>query len=228
MARAMAASLLYNNGVPTPALAQEAKSAADRAMALAPDRPLSHRALSGYHRSISHQPKLALAEAEIARRLAPGDASMLAYLASAERLLGRMAEAVRDGQAAAVLDPRSAAVARTLSQSLLWSRRVSEARTASARALALAPGSLESIYGALMVELAAGDLDAVPVGVEHEHLVEASDVLVLLRRELHADLDPAAALICGVDFGPRVHVEGEVLETDLVVAMASVVGGPQA
>ena len=158
--RAMAASLLYNNGVPTPALAQEAKSAADRAMALAPDRPLSHRALSGYHRSISHQPKLALAEAEIARRLAPGDASMLAYLASAERLLGRMAEAVRDGQAAAVLDPRSAAVARTLSQSLLWSRRVSEARTASARALALAPGSLESIYGALMVELAAGDLDA--------------------------------------------------------------------
>jgi Flp pilus assembly protein TadD len=156
----MSASILYSNGVPTPALAQEAKAAADRALALAPERSIVHRALSTYHRSVTRQTKLALAEVEIARRLDPADAPVLANLANLELTAGRLAESVRDGQAAAALDPRSASVSRTLALTLLFSRRVAEARALSARASALAPGELTSIHGAVMAELAAGDLDA--------------------------------------------------------------------
>jgi eukaryotic-like serine/threonine-protein kinase len=158
--RAMAASLLYNNGVPEPALAQEAKIAADRAMALAPDRSVAHRAASAYHRLVTHQPAVALADMETARRLDPGDATLLASLATTERELGRLTEAVRDGEAAAALDPRSVAAARSVAQSQLWARRGVEARAASARSLVLGPTDLSVRQAAVMAELSLGDLEA--------------------------------------------------------------------
>src|ERR1700733_1967672 len=66
-----------------------------------------------------------------------------------------------------------------------------------------------------------------PVRVEHEHLVEALDVLALLGRKLDASRDLAAALVRSVHLGPRIDVEGEVLQADLVVAGTSAVGGAQ-
>src|SRR5205085_2375559 len=100
---------------------------------LAPERALTHRAISIYHLSVTHQTKLALAEGEIARRLFPSDAPSLANLAGLEISAGRLPESVRDAQAAAALDPRSASMARTLATILLFSRRVAESRAASAR-----------------------------------------------------------------------------------------------
>ena len=74
----------------------------------------------------------------------------------------------------------------------------------------------------------AGDLDPHAVGVEHEHLVVAGEVAVLLGREVDPRADVHAAPVRRVDLFAVVDVEGEVLDPDLVVAMLAAVGGPEA
>jgi tetratricopeptide (TPR) repeat protein len=156
--RARTASLLYFNGGPTPALAREARTAADRALALAPEHPAGHLALGDFHTMVGGDQRRALAAYEAGRRLAPGNADLLAGVAFSEQWVGRSAEAVRDFRAAAALDPRSVATARRLGVALLWARRYPEARAASDRALALAPANPVMIQTRAMVELAEGDL----------------------------------------------------------------------
>ena len=158
--RAIAAAGLYANGVATSALAQEAKTAAERAVALAPERAFSHRARGNYYRMIERRPDSALSELQVARRLDPGDAVILSTLATTERSAGRIADAVRDGEASVALDPRSMPVTRSLALSLVWARRNDEARAVIARALTLAPSDVQSRQLAAMVELTQGDLAA--------------------------------------------------------------------
>jgi len=157
--RARAAAGLYYLSVPTPALAGEARSAGERARALAPDAPATALALASYDAEVVHDGPKALAVLAHARALAPGDANLLAYEGRVEFSLGQGAAAVRDLRTAAQLDPRSAVTGRSLSQALLWTRQYPEARRAADRALALAPpaASAFALEDRAMVELGAGD-----------------------------------------------------------------------
>jgi predicted Zn-dependent protease len=56
------------------------------------------------------------------------------------------------------IDPRAPTAARRLARSLLWLRRYPEAREASDRGLAIAPGNLNLLQNRIMVQLAQGDL----------------------------------------------------------------------
>jgi eukaryotic-like serine/threonine-protein kinase len=151
-------SLLHYNGTPSPALAERGRQAAEKAVALAPNRPEGYLALGSYERLVSVDFNRALEQLEKGLRLAPGDASLLRAAALAEEGLGRWDAAVAHFRQAERLDPRSVGILRTLAEALLLLRRYPEAREAYDRGLALAPASLILIEQKAMTFLAEGDL----------------------------------------------------------------------
>ncbi|HEU4719926.1 MAG TPA: protein kinase [Gemmatimonadaceae bacterium] len=156
--RSRTASILYSNSVPDPAVAREARAAAERAITVAPDRGIAHAAMAVYRNLVESDASAALEAALRARALAPGDPDILRSVAIVERQQGRIVDAIRDLQLASDLDPRNAITVHTLAEALMWARRWSEARAAADRALALAPDVPEMIEGRAMVSLAEGDL----------------------------------------------------------------------
>ncbi|HXS23753.1 MAG TPA: serine/threonine-protein kinase, partial [Gemmatimonadales bacterium] len=86
---ARAHSIMYANGMPSPADAEAARNAADRALALAPNRPEGHLARGLYYGAVVGDHARALEEYAEASRLAPGDAQPLFPMATDEMSLGR-------------------------------------------------------------------------------------------------------------------------------------------
>ncbi|HET6637994.1 MAG TPA: tetratricopeptide repeat protein [Gemmatimonadota bacterium] len=155
---ARAHSRYYAVGVPTSAGDSRAKAAAERAVALAPDRPESQLALGDYHAFVRNDAAKALDVYAAGLRSAPSDADLLAATAYVEQTLGRWEAALEHFARAQALDPRSVPTAVRLARALLWLRRYPEAATAYDRVLALDPASIDGIEGRGMVELARGDL----------------------------------------------------------------------
>ena len=153
-------SLLYVSSTPTPALAERARQAAEKAVALAPNRPEGYGALGGYERRVSRDFARALEQYGKALRIAPGDASVIRGTAIAEQGLGRWDAAVEHFRQAERLDPRSATIQSVLGQALMRLRRYPEAREAFDRGLALVPASLSLIENKAMTYLGEGNLPA--------------------------------------------------------------------
>jgi eukaryotic-like serine/threonine-protein kinase len=154
----MAHTLYYYNVTPTPAGAEAARQAAERAVALAPERPESQRALGTYYASVRNENDKALAAFEQGLRLTPDNAELLTAAALSEQSVGRWDEAVKHLERSRALDPRYIATERRLSQSLLRLRRYPEALASADRGLALAPDNLDLIENKAMIYLAQGDL----------------------------------------------------------------------
>ena len=153
-----ASSVLYTNSTPTPAGAARAREAAEKALALGPERPEGHQALGEYDRLVAGDPARALPEFERARRLSPGSADYATSVAIAEQQLGRWEASLDHYEEAQRLDPRSVTTLRRLAFAALWLRRTSEARKASDSGLALAPTNLQLLEQNAMTYLAEGDL----------------------------------------------------------------------
>jgi len=151
-------SLLYVNSTPTPAEAEAARLAAERASTLASGRPEGHQAMGYYYGYVLADNRRALAEDSTALALAPGSADLLGSMAADEFALGRWDAARAHLEQAARLDPRSVLIARRLALTLLFTRHYPEARQVYDRALALAPTNLSNLERRAMVELAQGDL----------------------------------------------------------------------
>ncbi len=167
----------YAVGVPTSSGDARAKAAAERAVALAPDRPESQLALGDYHTFVRNDAAKALDVYAAGLRSAPSDADLLAATAYVEQTLGRWEAALEHFARAQALDPRSVPTAVRLARALLWLRRYPEAAAAYDRVLALDPTSVDGIEGRAMVELARGDLPgaravlrAIRAGVEPAEL----------------------------------------------------------
>ena len=160
-----AASLLYSNGAPSPALADRARSAADRAVALNPRRPEGYRALGNYYRLVAATSVRAVEQYNIGLKLAPDDADLLRGLANAEQGLGKWDQSLEHFRRSRALDPRAANTAGNLAMLLLWRRQYDEALATSEQALALAPGSLSAVEGRAMIHLAQGDLAGARAGL---------------------------------------------------------------
>ncbi len=170
---ARAQAQYYFNVIPTPAAADAARRAAERAAALAPDRPESQLALGDYYISIKVANADALAAYEAGLKVAPGNAELLTGSALAEQSLGRWEAALAHLERAAQLDPRSVATARRLGTTLIRLRRYPEALAAAERGVRLSPTGLDLMQNRMMVHLAQGDLDqaravlrAAPTAVE--------------------------------------------------------------
>ena len=151
-------SLLYSNSTPTPELAERTRRAAERAIALAPDRPEGYHALGDYHRNVDKDFGAALAQYQRALRVEPRNAVVLSALSGAESQLGRWEDALEHSRQALRLDPRSVPVFARLSYLFLWLRRYPEAREVQDRGLAVAPANLALIEDTAMTFLGEGDL----------------------------------------------------------------------
>jgi TolB-like protein/tetratricopeptide (TPR) repeat protein len=173
-----AATSLYANGVPTTALAQRAREAAEKAIALAPNRPDGYAALGGYERLVANDLQRSAEQYEKGRRLAPGEPRFLFATALVEQGLGRWDSSVDHLREAERLNPRSVPNKRVLGFTLLKMKRFAEARAALDRALALAPTNIDTIEYKAMTFLAEGDLEgarrvlkAAPKEIEPTNLV---------------------------------------------------------
>ena len=153
-----ARSLLYATGVPSPEIADAARSAGERALQLGPERPNGYQALGDYYRRVTLNNARALEQYTKGLKLVPGDADLLRGLGLVQQGLGEWDQAVQSLRRSWSLDPRSPATANVLGGMLLWTRRYGEALTTLDQALALSPGSLEIRENKAMVYLAQGDL----------------------------------------------------------------------
>jgi serine/threonine-protein kinase len=156
----------YYNVVPNPASADAAKRAAERAVALASDRPESHLALGEYYGQVLADNSRALAAYEQGLKLAPDNADLLNSAALAEQAMGRWDIAAKHLERAWTVDPRSATTARRLAQTLLRLRRYPDAEAAADRGLAVAPDNLDLIENKAMVHLARGDLPGAQAAIK--------------------------------------------------------------
>jgi serine/threonine-protein kinase len=161
------------SGIVTPAAAEGAKRAADRAAQLGSDRPEAQLAVGDYYANIRGEPARALSAYEAGLRSAPDNADLLTASALVEQSLGRWDASLAHLKRANELDPRAVLTARRLAMALNWMRRYSEALPAADRALALAPTNLAVVQTRAVVELGQGNLEgaravirAVPSEVE--------------------------------------------------------------
>ncbi len=159
-ALAAALSQLYTNGVPDPVVAQRARAAAERAMALDPTKPSALSAIATYYLQVEND--AAAAERYISRapRSAASAPIFLTTAAGVERAAGRLEDALRHTQQVRSLDPRSVGAAINEVQILLWMRRLSEARAANEATITLAPNIMTARRDGALIALARGDFAA--------------------------------------------------------------------
>ena len=150
--------LLYSNSAPTQELAQQALAAAKRAILVDSRAAAGHVALGRYYLAVDGDAARAATELEIARKVAPRDATVLAALATTNRSLGQFEKALEYLRSAYTLDPQSSNRANQLGWTLLWMRRAAEARPFAERARALAPTGASVTERLAMVSLSEGDL----------------------------------------------------------------------
>ena len=192
-----ASSFLYGNGAPMAAAAERAREAAEKALALGPERPEGHQALGDYYRIVIKDAARALPEMYQARRLSPGRADYATSLALTRQYLGQWEASLGDLEEAQRLDPRSVNTLRRLGFATLRLHRTSESRKAYDRGLALAPTNLSLLREKAMTYLAEGDLagaravlKAAPREVDQTALVAfvANSDLVWVFDEAQRDL----------------------------------------
>ena len=153
-------SQLYGNAGISADVADRARDAAQRAMALGPERPEALLALGDYYSYVPGDNAKALEQYALAQRSAPNNAEILSGAALSELSLGRWEESLTHFRQALALDPRAARTAARLARTLLFLRRYPEALAASDRAIALAPATTTVYQNKVMVYLAQGDLES--------------------------------------------------------------------
>ncbi|MEP6769144.1 MAG: protein kinase [Acidobacteriota bacterium] len=151
-------SFHYANSVPTPAEREQARAAAERALALAPGLPAAHLALGDYYEATRGDLLRAAEQYALGRQKAPRDADLLVGTALVQQRTGQWEEGLASLRQAQAIDPRSALTARRLARTLLLLRHYAESREISDRGVALAPQSLGILETKVILSLAQGDL----------------------------------------------------------------------
>jgi tetratricopeptide (TPR) repeat protein len=157
---AVANSLRYANFAATPEIAERAREAAEKAVALAPNRPEGHHALGHYYLYVRRDPRRARQEYTEGQRLAPGSPDEARGIAYVDEMLGHWEEALERSRQAERLDPRGVFNIRNLGIVLSSLHRWSEARQVLDRGLALAPANLGLIELKAHTFLGEGDLSS--------------------------------------------------------------------
>jgi TolB-like protein/tRNA A-37 threonylcarbamoyl transferase component Bud32/Tfp pilus assembly protein PilF len=147
----------YANYTPMAALETGALQAAERARALAPNRPEPYLALGEYYSLVRLDNERSLEAFRAGLRLAPDNVSLLTTTGRTDWRLGRWDDAVARFARASTLDPRSATNWRRYALMLLWMRRYDQASASLERGLALVPTSLDMLEVRAAIRLALGD-----------------------------------------------------------------------
>jgi TolB-like protein/tetratricopeptide (TPR) repeat protein/tRNA A-37 threonylcarbamoyl transferase component Bud32 len=151
-------TLVYSNGVPTPALRDSARLAAERAVALGRDLPEAHAAMGLYFRNVAGDIPRALAEDSTALARAPNNVLLLTSTAITEQSAARWTAGVAHLQQAARLDPRDDDAIDLLGRIHIWLRHNDAAREVLDRGLSLDPRNVSFVDDRVMLAFAEGDL----------------------------------------------------------------------
>jgi eukaryotic-like serine/threonine-protein kinase len=171
-------SYIYQISLPTAAGAAQAKAAAQRALALAPDLAGAHLAKGDYELFVGGDLAAALAQYQRGRALAPNDADMLKGIGLVARSQNNWELSQASLTQAQVLDPRSIAVVRRLTYTLLRLRRYPEALASAEREIALDRRAPDAWETKAMAYLGEGDLaSARRVIAEAEREVEPTTLV---------------------------------------------------
>ena len=152
---------LYWYGIdPSPQAIEAAESAAARALALQPELPEAHLAKGFVHYWGHRDYDAALAEFAKAQEALPNNANVLFAIAAVHRRQGKMSEAIRETERAAILDPRDSKLPRLIGETLVYLRRYAEAEAPFNRTLVLSPDDLETqVYQTTALQM-RGELEA--------------------------------------------------------------------
>jgi TolB-like protein/cytochrome c-type biogenesis protein CcmH/NrfG len=140
---------------PTPERPERARVAAERAVALAPDRPEGYLALGRYLLNVKRDRKAAMESFAKAERIAPENPDVLIVKGYLE---GDSDAALVDYRHAARLDPRSVGTLFSLGIKLCNLRRYLEAREVFDRGLTIAPSNIWLIEWKMITFLGEGNL----------------------------------------------------------------------
>ncbi|HET9041205.1 MAG TPA: tetratricopeptide repeat protein, partial [Gemmatimonadales bacterium] len=163
--RARAYSGLYANSVPDPATARAALESAERARALAPNRPEGFLALTDYYRFVANDGPRALEQAQLGLKVAPADVNLLVGAALSQQAQGHWEATIELLSRAQAIDPRSATTGWRLARALLFLRRYDEAQAACERGLGITPAHLGLLETRAMIEAGRGNLAAARAAV---------------------------------------------------------------
>jgi eukaryotic-like serine/threonine-protein kinase len=205
-------SALYNNG-PTVEGVEAARVYAERALKLAPDKPVAHLAMGTYLLNQQKDYTGAVEQFGLGLKVEPNNAALLTAMAIAERVLGRWDDALKHAEQAAKLDPRSVRTARQVARMLHDTRRYPEALVAWDRAIALAANNLAIIQGKTGSWLSLGRLDSARAVIQQALKVVDTTALVahfsLFQEQMWVlpdDIRPLATKLTPKNFdGDRGH-----------------------
>lgn len=178
------------------AMIEDARAAAEQALALQPDLPEGNLALGYFHYWCHRDYPAALREFAIARASLPNNAEVIAAIGYVHRRQGLGDRGVPEMQQAMALDPRNSLLPREIANSYVALRRYAEADAAYARSLAIFPGDIEAQEQRAASMMYSGDmasaariLSAIPADIDPQGSVS------LLRYKLAMTTrQPGAAL----------------------------------
>lgn len=154
----MVRASMYLNSDASLAVSDAARSAAERALRLAPELPEAHLALGNYHSLVRADFPRAVEAYTRGLVIAPTHAELLGALGLAEQGLGKPDEALEHMRRGLALDPRSLLYTRRLIRLLTYTRKYEEAAELMARARAQAPKDPGVVLYDVWLRLARGDL----------------------------------------------------------------------
>jgi TolB-like protein/Tfp pilus assembly protein PilF len=162
----------------SPAIVEDARAAAERALTLQPNLPEAHLAMGYVHYWGHRAYEAALQEFGIARNGLPNDAEVLAALGYVHRRQGVADRGIPELQQAMVLDPRDPTLPREIANSYTALRRYADADTYYGRSLAIFPDDVEALEQRAANSIYRGDtvaaarmLEAVPPGTDPQGTV---------------------------------------------------------
>ncbi|HEX9668544.1 MAG TPA: hypothetical protein VGC93_03570, partial [Thermoanaerobaculia bacterium] len=157
---ALSRSIVFANAQRSPELREAARTAAERALELAPHLAEAYWAMAVYHRAVLGDPAGALDVLRRGLRVEPDDVNLLRNVGLAEQERGRPRQALEPLRRAEFLDPRSWPNKLALATTLLRLHLSREARQAADRGLALSPTTYDLLQVKIDSHLQEGDLAA--------------------------------------------------------------------
>ncbi|MGI8435708.1 MAG: protein kinase domain-containing protein [Chthoniobacterales bacterium] len=156
---AMQEAEIYFSDDRSEAQKKRARTAAERALHLAPALPQAQAAMGVFNYYCGQDYEAALAQLKTAHAGAPNDAQILSFIGFVLRRQGRLDDGLSALRQAAILDPLNERTLIHIAVTLRGMRQFAEARAAYDRVQAIAPNDSGIVCWKAEIDLAQGDLE---------------------------------------------------------------------
>ncbi len=165
----------------------DARAACATAQSLAPDLAAAYVASSGLKLIADFDWASSQADAQRALQLAPNDADVLGQAGLMQFALGQRQQALARLQQSLVANPLGAATYLWYSRCLMALGRFDEAQQAIGKSIELAPGSGNSFFQLVMLDVLRGDAQAASQDAQRTPAGEFKDIVLAFAAQLGTD-----------------------------------------